>query len=225
MGKWLCLPREVWCLRQGPLLTAMDWQADEYLLDKVLCTIKGIKNHENVCFRLFVEYTTLFFHNLAINTIIKMKNYEKNYSQIELERRRAWHGKHFITFFHLLWSSPKQKAINLAKTDFIRFVFVLHQWQVSTINYHCSFLTVFHRPRPVFDCFFFSFLLFLTKEKETKRRRKENRQNDFMLRDLCICQWIFSFNFMHIWILRVQLEKQYEQLIHKTKSKTRTTKR
>ena len=177
-----------------------------------------------MCFRLFIEYTTLFFHNLAITTIIKMKNYEKNYSQIELKRRRAWHGKHFITFFQL-WPSPKQKAINLAKTDCIRFVFVLHQWQVSMINYHCSFLTVFHRPRPVFDCFFFSFLLFLTKEKETKRRRKENRQNDFMLRDLCICQWIFFFNFMHIWILRVQLEKQYEQLTHKTKSKTRTTKR
>ena len=98
------------------------------------------------------------------------------------------------------------------------------QWQVSMINYHCSFLTVFHRTRPVYF-FFLSFLLFLTKEKETKRRRKENRQNDFMLRDLCICQWIFFFNFMHIWILRVQLEKQYEQLTHKTKSKTRTTKR
>ena len=179
--------------------------------------------------RVFVYLLSIlyFFHNLAINTIIKIKNYEKNYSQIELKRRRAWHGKHFITFFQL-WPSPKQKAINLAKTDFIRFVFVLHQWQVSTINYHCSFLTVFHRSRPVFDFFLlllFSFLLFLTKGKETKRRGKENRQNDFMLRDLCICQWIFSFNFMHIWILRVQLEKQYEQLIHKTKSKTRTTKR
>ena len=169
--------------------------------------------------RVFVYLLSIlhfFFHNLAITTIIKMKNYEKNYSQIELKRRRAWHGKHFITFFQL-WPSPKQKAINLAKTDCIRVVFVLHQWQVSMINYHCSFLTVFHRPRPVFDCFFFfffsSFLLFLTKEKETKRRRKENRQNDFMLRD------------MHIWILRVQLEKQYEQLTHKTKSKTRTTKR
>ena len=148
--------------------------------------------------RVFVYLLSIlhfFFHNLAITTIIKMKNHEKNDSQIELKRRRAWHGKHFITFFQL-WPSPKQKAINLAKTDCIRVVFVLHQWQVSMINYHCSFLTVFHRPRPVFDCFFFffffsSFLLFLTKEKETKRRRKENRQNDFMLRDLCICQWIF----------------------------------
>ena len=191
MGKWLRLPREVWCLRQGPLLTAMDWQADEYLLDKSLMHNKRHSKPRKCVFSsiYWVYYT--FFHNLAITTIIKMKNYEKNYSQIELKRRRAWHGKHFITFFQL-WPSPKQKAINLAKTDCIRFVFVLHQWQVSMINYHCSFLTVFHRPRPVFDCFFFfSFLLFLTKEKETKRRRKENRQNDFMLRDLCICQWIF----------------------------------
>ena len=76
MGKWLRLPREVWCLRQGPLLTAMDWQADEYLLDKVLCTIKGIQNHENVCFRLFIEYTTLYFHNLAIDEKLKIKNYD-----------------------------------------------------------------------------------------------------------------------------------------------------
>ena len=193
MGKWLRLPREVWCLRQGPLLTAMDWQADEYLLDKSLMHNKRHSKPRKCVFSsiYWVYYT--FFHNLAITTIIKMKNYEKNYSQIELKRRRAWHGKHFITFFQL-WPSPKQKAINLAKTDCIRFVFVLHQWQVSMINYHCSFLTVFHRPRPVFDCFFFfSFLLFLTKEKETKRRRKENRQNDFMLRDLCICQLIFFF--------------------------------
>ena len=170
--------------------------------------------------RVFVYLLSIlhfFFHNLAITTIIKMKNHEKNDSQIELKRRRAWHGKHFITFFQL-WPSPKQKAINLAKTDCIRVVFVLHQWQVSMINYHCSFLTVFHRPRPVFDCFFFFFFFFVfalfnERKRNEKKEKKEIRQNDFMLRD------------MHIWILRVQLEKQYEQLTHKTKSKTRTTKR
>ena len=117
-----------------------------------------------------------FFHNLAITTIIKMKNYEKNYSQIELKRRRAWHGKHFITFFQL-WPSPKQKAINLAKTNCIRVVFVLHQWQVSMINYHCSFLTVFHRPRPVFDCFFFFFFFFVfALFNERKRNEKKEKR-------------------------------------------------
>ena len=156
-----------------------------------------------------------------------MKSYEKNYSQIELKRRRAWHGKHFITFFQL-WPSPRQKAINLAKTDCIRFVFVLHQWQVSMINYHCSFLTVFHRPRPVFDCFFFVFFfvfaLFNERKRNEKKEKRESPKWFYAKRPLHL-PMNFFFNFMHIWILRVQLEKQYEQLTHKTKSKTRTTKR
>ena len=182
--------------------------------------------------RVFVYLLSIlhfFFHNLAITTIIKMKNYEKNYSQIELKRRRAWHGKHFITFFQL-WPSPKQKAINLAKTDCIRVVFVLHQWQVSMINYHCSFLTVFHRPRPVFYCFFFFFFFFFVfalfneRKRNEKKEKRESPKWFYAKRPLHL-PMNFFFNFMHIWILRVQLEKQYEQLTHKTKSKTRTTKR
>ena len=40
MGTWLCCSGEIWRLRQGPLLEAMDWQYNKQLLNKKVVTLQ-----------------------------------------------------------------------------------------------------------------------------------------------------------------------------------------